>query len=52
MRDAYITRGMLAQLAARLRARQANGGEAGGGGGVVVGEHGEAVVIDDNCSVS
>ncbi len=41
---------MLAQLAARLRARQ---GDAGGTGGeVVLGEDGEAVLVDDNCTVS
>lgn len=39
---------MLAQLAARLRARQ---GAAGNGGGVVVGEDGETVIVDDHCSV-
>lgn len=44
-------RGMLAQLAARLRARQGLGGE-GGPGGVVVGEDGETIMIDDNCTVS
>ncbi|KAL6715633.1 hypothetical protein ACLMJK_006594 [Lecanora helva] len=49
MRDAFITRGMLAQLASRLRARQGESGQAGGG--VVVGEDGEAVVLDDNCTV-
>ena len=46
---------MLAQLAARLRARQGGGGGvgggAGGGGGVMVGEDGETVLIDDNCTV-
>ena len=40
---------MLAQLAARLRARQ--GGAGGAGGGVVLGDDGEAVIVDDNCSV-
>lgn len=41
---------MLAQLAARLRARQ---GDAGGAGGeVVLGEDGETVLVDDNCTVS
>ncbi|KAL2037396.1 hypothetical protein N7G274_009881 [Stereocaulon virgatum] len=49
MRDAFITRGMLAQLAARLRARQ--GGADGPGGGVILGEDGEAVIVDDNCTV-
>ena len=40
-----MQRGMLAQLAARLRARQGVGeGEAEDDGG--------AIVIDDNCSVS
>ena len=44
---------MLAQLAARLRARPggAQGGGGGGGGGVVVGEDGETIVLDDNCLV-
>jgi hypothetical protein len=41
---------MLAQLAARLRARQ--GGAGGPGGGVVLDEDGGAVVVDDNCAVS
>lgn len=41
---------MLAQLAARLRARQ--GGDDGAGGGVVLDEDGTAVVVDDNCLVS
>lgn len=41
---------MLAQLAARLRARQGGAGDVGGG--VVVGEDGEAVLVDDNCMVS
>ncbi|KAL9101596.1 MAG: hypothetical protein Q9163_003157 [Psora crenata] len=50
MRDAYITRGMLAQLAARLRARQV-GVEGGAAGGVVVGEDGEAIIVDENCLV-
>lgn len=40
----------MAQLAARLRARQ--GGADGPGGGVIVGEDGETVIMDDNCSVS
>lgn len=47
-----IQRGMLAQLAARLRARQGGGDIGLGGGGVVVGEDGETVLIDDNCTVS
>ena len=38
---------MLAQLAARLRARQGDVG-----GEVVLGEDGEAVLVDDNCMVS
>ena len=41
---------MLAQLAARLRARQGVAGDVGGE--VVLGEDGEAVLIDDNCMVS
>ena len=45
-----LQRGMLAQLAARLRARQGVGGD-GGPGGVVVGEDGETIMIDDNCMV-
>lgn len=45
-----MQRAMLAQLAARLRARQ--GDPEGAGGGVVLGEDGEAVLVDDNCSVS
>ena len=40
---------MLAQLAARLRARQGAGDV---GGEVVLGEDGEAVLVDDNCRVS
>ena len=40
---------MLAQLAARLRERQ--GGAGGPGAGIVLGEEGETVVVDDNCSV-
>lgn len=43
---------MLAQLAARLRARQAGAGDPGGGEGVVLGEEGEAILMDDNCTVS
>ena len=53
---------MLAHVAARLRARraEAGGGEGDGGGGggdgglggLVVGEDGEIIVADDNCSVS
>ena len=43
-------RGMLAQLAARLRASQ--GGAGDGGGEVILGEDGEAVLLDDNCTVS
>ena len=46
----FSQRGMLAQLAARLRARP-GGGEGGAGGGVVVGEDGEAIVLDENCTV-
>ena len=45
-----MQRGMLTQLAARLRARQ--GGADGPGGGVILGEDGETVIVDDNCSVS
>ncbi len=42
---------MLAQLAARLRARQDGGDGAGDVGGVVLGDDGEAIVVDDNCLV-
>ena len=45
-----MQRGMLTQLAARLRARQ--GGADGPGGGVILGEDGETVIMDDNCEVS
>ncbi|KAL8767976.1 MAG: hypothetical protein Q9209_005647 [Squamulea sp. 1 TL-2023] len=49
MREAFITRGMLAQLSARLRARQAAaGGEGGAGEG---GDEGVPIMVDDNCSV-
>ena len=41
---------MLAQLTARLRARQGGGGDLGGG--LVLGQNGEAVLVDDNCMVS
>ena len=44
-----MQRGMLTQLAARLRARQ--GGADGPGGGVILGEDGETVIMDDNCEV-
>ena len=52
MADAVLRlqRGMLAQLAARLRARQGDPGAAGGG--VVLGEDGETVLVDDNCTVN
>lgn len=43
MRDAFITRGMLAQLAARLQARNAAGGNGEGDG--------MPVVVDDNCAI-
>ena len=51
---------MLAHVAARLRARraqaagegEADGGAGGGIGSLVVGEDGETIVVDDNCSVS
>lgn len=55
-----IQRGMLAQLAARLRERQDGGGggaaaAAGDGNGhslgVVLEEDGETLTIDDNCSM-
>lgn len=42
----YVQRGMLAQLAARLRDRQMGGAEGVGGG------EGGGIVIDDNCEVS
>lgn len=41
---------MLAQLAARLRAGQGGAGDIGGG--VVLGEDGDALLMDDNCTVS
>ena len=41
---------MLTQLAARLRARQ--GDPEAAGGGVVLGEDGEAILVDDNCMVN
>lgn len=47
----FMQRGMLTQLAARLRARQ-GGADAGAGGGVILGEDGETVIVDDNCEVS
>ncbi|KAL8792941.1 MAG: hypothetical protein Q9195_004438 [Heterodermia aff. obscurata] len=47
MREAFISRGMLAQLAARLRARTGTAGE-----GEEVDEDGGPVVLDDNCIVS
>lgn len=43
-----LQRGMLAQLAARLRARQ--GGMGGGEG--EEGEEGGPIVVDENCLVS
>lgn len=43
---ACVQRGMLAQLAARLRERQMGGGEGVGDG------EGGTIVIDDNCEVS
>lgn len=47
---ADVQRGMLAQLSARLRARQAAGG---GGGGEGEGEgDGVPIMVDDNCEVS
>lgn len=46
--DDILQRGMLAQLAARLRARQ---GGLGGGDGAGE-EEGGPIMIDDNCSVS
>ena len=42
--------GMLAVVAARLRAGQ--GGAEDVGGEVVMSEDGEAIVVDDNCTVS
>lgn len=41
---------MLAQLTARLRARESGAGEVGGE--VVLAEEGEAIVVDDSCTVS
>lgn len=41
---------MLAHFAARLRARQGGAGEVGGE--VALAEDGEAIVVDDNCTVS
>ena len=37
-------------MAAGLRARQGGAGDLGGE--VVVGENGEAILVDDNCTVS
>ncbi|KAL8991698.1 MAG: hypothetical protein Q9169_007734 [Polycauliona sp. 2 TL-2023] len=48
MREAFITRGMLAQLSARLRARQGGAGGEGGGEGE---DDGVAIMVDDNCSI-
>ncbi|KAI4264119.1 MAG: hypothetical protein L6R42_000756 [Xanthoria sp. 1 TBL-2021] len=48
MREAFITRGMLAQLSARLRARQAAAGEGGDG---EAGDEGVPIVVDDSCSI-
>ncbi|KAL9581901.1 MAG: hypothetical protein Q9212_003614 [Teloschistes hypoglaucus] len=48
MREAFITRGMLAQLSATLRARQA---AASGEGGDGDGDDGPGVRIDDNCEL-
>jgi nuclear receptor interaction protein len=53
MSEAYITRSMLARLAATLRGRQGGGGAGAvgvGGLGDVPGE-GASVVLDDNCAV-
>lgn len=47
-----LQRGMLTQLAARLRARQGGAEGPGGGVGVILGEDGETVIVDDNCEVS
>ncbi|MCJ1409144.1 hypothetical protein MMC19_003222 [Ptychographa xylographoides] len=60
MRDAFITRSVLAQLAARLHARRAaeGGGGGGGAGGAGPGGMGEGadeenvVLVDEDCSVS
>ncbi|KAL8926342.1 MAG: hypothetical protein Q9172_001793 [Xanthocarpia lactea] len=49
MREAFITRGMLAQLSARLRARQTAAGGEGGDGEAE--EEGVPIMVDDNCSV-
>ncbi|CAL8575654.1 hypothetical protein XPA_001567 [Xanthoria parietina] len=48
MREAYITRGMLAQLSARLRARQVAAGE---GGDDEAGDDGVPILVDDSCSI-
>ncbi|KAL9045530.1 MAG: hypothetical protein Q9214_001437 [Letrouitia sp. 1 TL-2023] len=48
MREAFITRGMLAQLATRLRARQATGE----GGETGADEDGMPIMIDDSCTAS
>ena len=44
-----LQRDMLAQLAVRIRAGRGPGGE--GTAGLPAGEEGEAIVIDDNCTV-
>lgn len=57
-RDTYITRSMLAQLAARMGVAVGGGGGGGGEAGeggqppmMVVGPDGEQVVIGDDCCV-
>ena len=45
-------RGMLAQLAARLRARAGAAGTAGTAGAVEGDNEGGPIVLDENCSVS
>ncbi|MCJ1482877.1 hypothetical protein MMC06_003043 [Schaereria dolodes] len=50
-RDAYITRGMLAQFAARLRARNAGDGDGNGELGEEVEGGMGVMMLDDNCEI-